>query len=100
MEGLTEKGFTFGEEKKEQSVFKKLYKFTTFHQSYSYEDFIEGIKPRLSEDENEDETEQSAGIEYEIKPGIFYNACDKAAQLAGYSDLQEALLGYKRRTCR
>jgi len=91
LEGLTEKGFTFGEETKEKTVFKKLYKFTTFHQSYSYEDFIEGIKPRLSEDKNEDETEQIAEIEYEIKPGIFYNACDKAAQLAGYSDLQEAL---------
>lgn len=91
LEGLTEKGFTFGEEVKEKAVFKKLYKFTTFHQSYSYEDFIEGIKPRLSEDKNEDETEQIAEIEYEIKPGIFYNACDKAAQLAEYSDLQEAL---------
>lgn len=91
LEGLTEKGFTFGEEKKEKTVFKKLYKFTTFHQSYNYEDFIEGIKPRLSEDKNEDESEQVAQIEYEIKPGIFYNACDKAAQLAGYSDLQEAL---------
>ncbi len=91
LEGLTEKGFTFGEEVKEKTVFKKLYKFTTFHQSYSYEDFIEGIKPRLSEDKNEDETEQIAEIEFEIKPGIFYNACDKAAQLAGYSDLQEAL---------
>jgi len=89
--GLKEKGFTFGEEVKEKTVFKKLYKFTTFHQSYSYEDFIEGIKPRLSEDKNDDETEQIAEIEYEIKPGIFYNACDKAAQLAEYSDLQEAL---------
>ena len=91
LEGLTEKGFTFGEETKEKTVFKKLYKFTTFHQSYSYEDFIEGIKPRLSEEKNEDETEQIAEIEYEIKPGVLYNACDKAAQLAGYSDLQEAL---------
>ena len=89
--GLKEKGFSFGEEMKTKPVFKKLYKFTTFHQSYSYEDFIEGIKPRLSEDKNEDETEQIAEIEYEIKPGIFYNACDKAAQLAGYSDLQEAM---------
>lgn len=91
LEGLTEKGFTFGEDKKEKTVFKKLYKFTTFHQSYSYEDFIEGIKPRLSEDKSEDETEQIAEIEYEIKPGIFYNACEKAAQLAEYRDLQEAL---------
>ena len=91
IEGLTEKGFTFGETAPEKNIFKKLYKFTTFHQSYSYEDFIEGIKPKLSEDKNEDDLEQSCEIEYEIKPGIFYNACDKAAQLAGYSDLQEAL---------
>jgi 5-methylcytosine-specific restriction endonuclease McrBC GTP-binding regulatory subunit McrB len=27
--------------------------FTTFHQSYSYEEFIEGIKPVLSSDDNE-----------------------------------------------
>jgi hypothetical protein len=91
LEGLIEKGFTFDQGRKEKTVFKKLYKFTTFHQSYSYEDFIEGIKPRLSEDKNEDETDQVAEIEYEIKQGIFYNACDKAAQLGGYSDLQEAL---------
>jgi hypothetical protein len=91
LEGLTEKGFSFGSEVKEKSVFKKLYKFTTFHQSYSYEDFIEGIKPRLSDEKNEDEVNLGNDIEYEIKPGVFYNACDKAAQLAGYSDLQDAL---------
>lgn len=91
IEGLTEKGFSFGETAPKKNIFKKLYKFTTFHQSYSYEDFIEGIKPKLSEDKNEDDSEQLSEIEYEIKPGVFYIACDKAAQLAGYSDVQEAL---------
>jgi len=90
-DGLIEKGFTFGEVASEKPVFKKLYKFTTFHQSYSYEDFIEGIKPRLIDDTNEEENEQKKDLEYEIKPGVFYNSCDKAAQLAGYSDLQEAM---------
>nr|WP_251825559.1 AAA family ATPase [Campylobacter jejuni] len=46
--------------------------FTTFHQSYGYEEFVEGIKPRIDSEENSKE------IEYEIKDGIFKDFCDKA----------------------
>jgi 5-methylcytosine-specific restriction protein B len=42
--------------------------FTTFHQSISYEDFVEGIKPKLNE-------EMSDEISYEIKNGIFKQIC-------------------------
>lgn len=42
--------------------------FTTFHQSYGYEEFIEGIKPKMD----------SNNIEYEIAAGVFKNFCDKA----------------------
>ncbi|MDH5719852.1 MAG: AAA family ATPase [Spirochaetia bacterium] len=90
-EGLIERGFSFDTEKNDKPIFKKLFEFTTFHQSYSYEDFIEGIKPRLPEDKIEDESGQAPEIEYEMKSGIFYQACDRAAQLAGYSDLQGAI---------
>lgn len=44
-------------------------KFCTFHQSFSYEDFIEGIKPVLV-DSNTKGTQQN-GISYEIVPGVF-----------------------------
>jgi hypothetical protein len=49
----------------------KRYEFTTFHQSFSYEDFIEGIKPVMDEENNSE-------LGYEIKDGIFKNISDKA----------------------
>lgn len=50
--------------------------FITFHQSFSYEEFIEGIKPVLYAGEEEVE---GTGISYEIVDGIFKAFCDKAA---------------------
>lgn len=47
---------------------------TTFHQSYSYEEFIEGIKPIMSK-ENED---GGKDIKYKVEPGIFKRFCEKA----------------------
>ncbi|STA73547.1 McrBC restriction endonuclease system, McrB subunit, putative [Campylobacter lari] len=46
--------------------------FTTFHQSYGYEEFIEGIKPILNNDDNIQE------LKYEIKDGVFKELCKKA----------------------
>ena len=42
--------------------------FVTFHQSMSYEDFIEGIKPKT----------ESGEITYAVKNGIFKELCAKA----------------------
>lgn len=41
----------------------------TFHQNYSYEDFVEGIRPRL----------KGEGIAYELRPGTFRRMADAAA---------------------
>ncbi len=49
----------------------KRYAFTTFHQSFSYEDFIEGIKPVL-------DGEGDGEVRYEIVPGIFKKLCEQA----------------------
>ncbi len=63
---------------------------TTFHQSFSYEEFIEGLKPVLSSSDN---VSTSSDVKYEIQKGIFYTACERAAVLAGYetSESESAL---------
>lgn len=51
--------------------------FTTFHQSYGYEEFIEGIKPII------DENKQDIG--YTIEPGVFKRFCDNAKSITRIS---------------
>lgn len=57
--------------------------FTTFHQAYSYEDFVEGLKPILDD--------ESGDVKYRIEAGVFYNACEKAAILAGYESIEDCM---------
>lgn len=47
--------------------------FTTFHQSYGYEEFVEGIKPVIDDEAN-------SQVKYEIKDGIFKELCEKALE--------------------
>lgn len=46
--------------------------FTTFHQSMSYEDFIEGIKPKT----------EMGRVTYEVQPGIFKQICENAKKIS------------------
>jgi 5-methylcytosine-specific restriction enzyme B len=45
-----------------------LIEFVTFHQSYGYEEFVEGIKAET----------KGENINYEVKAGIFKTLCEKA----------------------
>lgn len=53
------------------SLVERRYAFVTFHQSFSYEDFIEGIRPEYVETTN--------SIDYSPKPGVFKTICAEAA---------------------
>ena len=45
--------------------------FTTFHQSYGYEEFIEGIKPVMTDSDDD--------ISYKIESGVFKEFCERAS---------------------
>lgn len=46
------------------------YEFVTFHQAYSYEDFVEGIRPELDEESGE--------LSYSPQDGVFRRICHRA----------------------
>jgi len=52
--------------------------FVTFHQSYSYEDFIEGIRPSVDGDT------EGGGLTYSLEDGVFKKAVRSALRLAGF----------------
>ena len=54
----------------------------TFHQSFTYEDFIEGIKPNLGGDSQ---------VTFEIQSGVFKEICDNAVDFRG---ITQEILSY------
>jgi 5-methylcytosine-specific restriction protein B len=80
-----------------------LIEFTTFHQSFGYEDFVEGIRPIMRED-----CDGVGDIQYEIKSGVFKQFCDKAVHpdngtnkatgtVIGFDEAWDALVADMRR---
>lgn len=48
------------------------YAFVTFHQSYGYEEFVEGLRPVLTGGAEESD------VQYEIRSGVFKDLCRRA----------------------
>lgn len=57
--------------KRRFDIYKKQgqIKFVTFHQSFSYEDFVEGIRA---------ETDDNGQLSYDVKAGVFKEICEDA----------------------
>ena len=54
--------------------YEERYGFVTFHQSYGYEEFIEGLRPRNTE---------TGEVVYEVRPGAFKKLCKEARDNPG-----------------
>ncbi|MBQ3138212.1 MAG: AAA family ATPase [Ruminococcus sp.] len=57
-------------------------KFTTFHQSFSYEDFVEGIRPVIVDKYGKESSSAHAetNVIYRVYDGVFKTFCDRAAK--------------------
>lgn len=64
-----------GSQEERQQKFEELrgegrIAFVTFHQSYGYEEFVEGLRPQAT----------TAGVVYDVRPGVFRTICAHAEE--------------------
>ena len=69
LEDIIAEGYPLALEKYDRYTKMGRIAFMTFHQSLSYDDFIEGIRPEVTDD---------GSLIYVPTPGVFYNFCRKA----------------------
>lgn len=53
-------------------------RFVTFHQSFSYEDFIEGLRASSND---------AGQLKYSVEPGVFKRLCDQARTSSAYPNI-------------
>ena len=57
--------------------------FTTFHQSYGYEEFIEGLRPEYDEDKGV--------VTYPLRKGVFRDFCEAAEDVVAIASADEGI---------
>lgn len=62
-------------------VHERRIRFVTFHQSFSYEDFVEGLRAHL----------QDGQLQYRVEAGVFRQLCEDAGMLPGQRSLDDVL---------
>ncbi|MDA8002687.1 MAG: AAA family ATPase, partial [Alphaproteobacteria bacterium] len=82
--GALRKRFDFYKEKGRIGV-------VTFHQSFGYEEFVEGIRPAMDVETDDEGTE----VSYEIKSGIFKKMCTHAVSTKRSSQFESAIEALK-----
>lgn len=59
---------------------------TTFHQSYGYEEFIEGIRPVMTGETTDPDSGNGSGLNYRVEPGVFKKFCEDAGKVEVKTD--------------
>ena len=67
--GWGEKDYKAVKEEYDKLLTEGKINFVTFHQSYGYEEFVQGIKPIVDED---------GDVTYEVQDGVFKEFCERA----------------------
>jgi 5-methylcytosine-specific restriction protein B len=80
-------------ERYRELVERKRIAFVTFHQSYAYEDFVEGLRPETGESEGEDSPDLAGQAGFNLKPrsGVFRSIAELARDNKGPPQQTHAL---------
>lgn len=76
-------GYTEVAERYDQLVADGRVGFTTFHQSYGYEEFIEGLRPEYDEDKGV--------VTYPLRKGVFLGFCEAAEDIVAVASAEDGV---------
>lgn len=63
--------------------------FVTFHQSFSYEEFVEGLRPVVSSGDEKEQSEEGENLKYKVQPGILLTIANNSARSQITTELKE-----------